>query len=483
MKHNIAAFLSLLVIGSTSLCGQTVIPADSLRKHVFILASDSLSGRGFGFPEKQMAVDYIINQFTRAGFKPIDNDYLKTFGYNNGTFYVEGKNIVGIIEGSDPVLKDEYIILGAHYDHLGWREEKGAKVVMNGADDNASGVSSIIEIGKALKDAGLKRTIVIVAFDGEEAGLLGSKAFVSNEVLDPDQIRAMFSFDMVGMLAKNKGLDLNGIKSIQDGKELVKKIADQEQMTINSEKNSITSNTDTWYFAKKDIPAVHVFTGLKSPYHKPGDDADLLDYDGMSSVADFMTTLVTDLANSETINANKHFIHSSVNPRFMIGLQLSLGGSSFHYPKAWFNSKSVFAFDAGIVSKLKLSNNILLQPGILYGTTGSKVEEGTLRMHSITPSLDVLLSSNTDDISAPSSFISLGAYYRNYFSATMDGSSYDFKNDYYSTEKGLRVGFGVHVNKVQIVYQFEFGKDRINKTDVNGKALTGQYSLSLIKFL
>ncbi len=483
MKNRLAALLSLLIIAGTSLCAQTVIPADSLRKHVYILASDSLSGRGFGFPEKQLAIDYIMNQFSEAGLKPIDDDYLNYFGFNSGTFFVEGKNIVGVIEGSDPVLKDEYILLGAHYDHLGWKEVDGEKVVNNGADDNASGVASIIEIGRALKDAGLKRSIVIVAFDGEEAGLLGSKAFVTNEVLDPSSIKAMFSLDMVGMLEKNKGLDLDGIKSLKDGRELAKKIAERESINITREKNAITSNTDTWHFAKKDIPAVHVFTGLKSPYHKPGDDADLLDYDGMSSVAGFVTTLVTDLANEEQVKANERFIRSSVNPRIMLGVQLNIGGSGFHYPDEYFNSKSVLAVDAGLVAKLKLSDNFFLQPGVTYGLTGSKVEEGKLRMQSITPALDLLISTRAEDIASPSAFLSLGGYYRNYLSATMDGSSYDFKNDYYSKEKGLRFGFGVHVNKIQIVYQFELGKDKINKTDLNGKVLTGHYCLSLIKFL
>ena len=178
-RKQVAAAVTFLFI-TLSLSAQDTVLVSSLRKHVAILASDSLSGRAFGFPEKQLAIEYITNQFSSAGFEAWSNDYIQSFQQFNDLYLGEGKNIIGLVEGSDPVLKDEFIILGAHYDHMGWKLENGEKVVFNGADDNASGVASIIEIGKILmtKRGELKRSVIIAAFDAEEAGLIGSRMFL-----------------------------------------------------------------------------------------------------------------------------------------------------------------------------------------------------------------------------------------------------------------------------------------------------------------
>lgn len=483
MKKTLLLVVAVQMTVAASIYGQTVIPVDSLQKHVYILSSDSLSGRGFGFPEKQMAVDYILEQYTQAGFKPLGENFLHTFPHLDGLYFVEGKNVIGVIEGSDPFLKNEYIVLGAHYDHMGWKLKSGEKIINNGADDNASGVASIIEIGKALKDAGLKRSIIIAAFDGEEAGLLGSKAFTTDSEFDISMVKAMFSLDMVGMLEKNEGLDLDGINSLKNGKELATRIASAESIEIKSTKNTITPNTDTWSFGKKYIPAVHVFTGLKSPYHKPGDDAEFLDYEGMSAIDGYMTALVSDMANMEEIESNSRFIRRAIDPRFLIGYRLNIGFSSYNYDKAFFNTKSIFAFEAGIISKLKLTRGISLQPEISYNTSGARTMDGNLRMHSVIPALDLLLTTPAADASSPSSFLSIGGYYKHNFAASMGGSSFDFNEKYNVNEKGLRLGFGVLVNRFEIQYLYEYGFDRVNKIADDGDYYHSKgFYLSVVKF-
>ena len=132
-------------------------------------------------------------------------------------------------------MKKEYIVIGGHYDHVGWKMVDTTKVIFNGADDNASGTSAVLSIAQKLMavKGQLKRSIIIIAFDGEEAGLLGSKDIVENKVIDIANVKAMFSLDMVGMYEKNKGLDVSGFHMLTNGNTLLKQVSDSLQIIIN----------------------------------------------------------------------------------------------------------------------------------------------------------------------------------------------------------------------------------------------------------
>lgn len=472
-KHFCITFtaLSLLV---PSIFAQDLVLEKSLKQHVSVLASDSLGGRGFGFPEKAMAVDYITGQYSSAGFKPLDEDYINSFEIRSGLTLVEGKNIIGIIEGTDPVLKNEYILLGAHYDHLGWKKVNGNKVVYNGADDNASGVASIIEAGKILfaKKNELKRSVIIAAFDGEEAGLFGSKTFVSDSVIDLSKIKTVFSLDMVGMAAKNKGVELNGIKSIKDGELFAKQMTRNKPIPLKKTKNAIDMQTDTWYFGTIGIPAIHIFTGTVSPYHKPEDDSNLLDYQGMSSIVDLTCALVSDLANRDKVEANQRFINHSINPKFSIGLMANTGNSYHYFKEAFYDSKSVFTVETGIVAQARITKGIWFQPAVTWELSGSNTDAGMLRMHSLNPQADLLITINKPETGYPSLFFSAGGFYRFNFAATESGSSIDLTTKYYKTEPGIKFGLGMQYKKLQMNFGYKYGLTKINKVDTDGDVFT-----------
>ena len=204
--------LAAIITLAAPLSAQFTSTPEQLKEHVYILASDSLLGRGFGTPQGLKAAHYIAAEFEQAGIEALDGHYLHPFMHRSGILNIPGNNVIGVVRGNDPELKNEYIVLGAHYDHLGWKIVDGDTVVYNGADDNATGSSSIIEIGRNLveRKAELGRSIILVAFDGEESGLIGSNHFLSDSMVAPHQVKLMFSLDMVGMVEAHNGLDMKG---------------------------------------------------------------------------------------------------------------------------------------------------------------------------------------------------------------------------------------------------------------------------------
>jgi hypothetical protein len=194
--------------------------AARLEAHVATLAADSMEGRGLGTDGKVLAKRYIAEQFRLAGIEPLGEDFLHHLDLRVGVARVPATNVVGFLEGSDPALKDEYIVLGAHYDHLGYDYREGELVLFPGADDNASGTAAVIELARHFaqnRDA-VGRSIVFVAFDGEESGLLGARKFVEDiKEIGTEQIKLMFSLDMVGMYAANRGVNLLGMGTVDGG--------------------------------------------------------------------------------------------------------------------------------------------------------------------------------------------------------------------------------------------------------------------------
>ena len=222
MKKTLFLLITLLFCGS--IFAQT--QKERLTHHVYYLASDSLRGRAAGSEDAAKAAAYIANQFEEIGIQPFFNDCWYQPFEQYGRSY---KNVVGVIPGNDPVLKDEYIVIGAHYDHLGVRNEE----VYNGADDNASGTATIIEMARILKQqqSNLKRSVIIAAFDAEEIGLHGSNYLSSK--LDPSKVKLMMSIDMVGWLEKGKSLQLNGAATIKNGKRLLRDEAEKLHINVN----------------------------------------------------------------------------------------------------------------------------------------------------------------------------------------------------------------------------------------------------------
>ncbi len=279
-----------------------VFSKDRMMSHINYLASKELKGRGLGTAELDLAADYIAGLFKKYGLKPIDDTYFQEFKYK---FKEKGKlklkNIIGIIPGSDPELKESPVVLSAHYDHLGlgWPDvhigDEGK--IHYGADDNASGVAILLEIAKTLgKSFKPKRTIIFVAFTGEEAGLIGSRYFINNIKSDfTGNVFANVNLDTDGRLFDKKLMVLNGNtakewKYIFMGTDYTTGI---KSVVIEKELDS----SDQFSFIEKGIPAIQLFTGAHQDYHRPTDTPDKIDGEGLVKVCTVTKEVIEYLAD------------------------------------------------------------------------------------------------------------------------------------------------------------------------------------------
>ena len=461
-------FLCSLTMAVGAYCQDSAL-VKTIRQDVEILASDSLEGRGFRCASKSLAIDYLNRRFAQIGLTPYKGTYKHTFwdfGYLAAT---QGTNLIGVIEGSDSILKKEYIVIGGHYDHVGWKMVDTTKVIFNGADDNASGTSAVLSIAQKLMamKGQLKRSIIIIAFDGEEAGLLGSKDIVENKVIDIANVKAMFSLDMVGMYEKNKGLDVSGFHMLTNGNTLLKQVSDSLQIIINKNQSKLENRTDTQPFGNIGIPAMHIFTGEVSPYHKPEDDSNLLDYNGIAKVVEMTTNFAQILATQPTIESKTKIeipenMAKKSNPVFRWGYTVGLGSSQFDYKNQFFYGKNVLAYQLGVTSQFKLSKTTSLQPSVVYESYGSKTEYGTMRVHAATPSLDFML--NTKSTQNAFAYIAGGLYYRYNFSASAKDPDFNFPNQLNDQDLGYRFSVGFNIQKIQLNFVtthslIDLGKD------------------------
>ncbi len=245
----------------------------------------------------------------------------------------EAYNVIGIVEGRDPILKNEAIIIGAHYDHLGHGGDgslsPNSKEIHHGADDNASGVSAMLELARQFRKANNnKRTLIFIAFGGEEEGLLGSKAYMNNPVFPLEKTVAVINMDMVGRLNGGK-LTVGGIgtasewetivnqnqpriigKTRVENQEITKVSGNNVPISVGINGNVMASKSfdsklfnlqlnqdgfgpsDHSSFYAKKIPVLFFFTGTHTDYHKPSDTADKINYVGLEEITEFVSEIV-----------------------------------------------------------------------------------------------------------------------------------------------------------------------------------------------
>lgn len=452
-----------------------------LKQHVYTLASDSLMGRGFGAKGGRMAAEYVVNEFKNAGISPWEGSFRHEFINSGMMLSTEGCNIIGWVEGNDPILKDEFIVVGAHYDHVAYRIRNGEKVVYNGADDNASGTATLIELGRWLVNNNnkLKRSVILIAFDGEEAGLIGSTHIVTNHVIPIEKVQAMFSMDMVGMLSTYGGIDMKGNKTFAKGDIILNDIAQKHGITVKKKGRKFERQTDTSPFGYKGIPAIHIFTSTVSPYHKPEDDANLLDYKGIATIGDFMIDAVTTLSTLDEVKPDRRFYAQSqskwYSPKF--GIRISAGNSNHIYKNEFYVGKQIFAAHAGFFTQVNLTKTIGIQPEILYRTAGSEHTNGILRTHEVTVPVNIRLSLiPKKGAMSPDLFVLAGPYYSYKFLAKVGGDNLDFTNSYLDDEKGIQFGIGIEMMGIQIV---STAQRSITSIDRNSKVLPSSYTVGV----
>jgi aminopeptidase YwaD len=208
------------------------------------------------------------------------------------------KEPINIVAYKEGVIKDKYIVLGAHYDHLGLGYQSGAYnkntgQIHNGADDNASGTAALIEIAHLLKDYQNHYSILFMAFSGEELGLLGSKALFKDKVLNPNDIRMMINMDMIGRLnSENREMTVYAAKTAIEFDTIVTHVNKPYAFNLKPVDHS-PGNSDHAAFYQEKIPVLFFNTELHNDYHKPSDDADKINIEGLADISNFIRDLIT----------------------------------------------------------------------------------------------------------------------------------------------------------------------------------------------
>lgn len=304
--------IALALIGTlgpaTALDGQSTADAVTLLNDVRFLSDDRLGGRLIGSAGADSAAAYLARRFKEAGLRPAPGGWFQPFtvapdapaAASNGIGGAVGRNVIGVLAGRDPELRNEIVVVGAHYDHLGpghfgALDPDSAGRVHNGADDNASGASALIHVAHRLAVAQPARTVVFLAFSGEEEGLLGSDHYVKHPVFPLGRTYAMVNMDMVGRLRDNRLL-VYGAATAQEFPALL------DSLNATAGGFDLKASGDGWgrsdqsSFYAAGRPVLHLFTDLHEDYHRTTDDWDKINADGLARVADFTTAVVRTLA-------------------------------------------------------------------------------------------------------------------------------------------------------------------------------------------
>ena len=329
------SFLIISLIFSSNIFPQEskkyaeTITIQDLEKHLKILSSDSLEGRETGKKGQKMAANYIMNHFKNIGIPPYnkrtyyqkfkvkserhvckcedcDVDFIQRIFKKNQT--IKGENVLGYIEGTD--LKEELIVLTAHYDHLGKHENK----IYNGADDDGSGTVALMEIAEAFMIAkkegkGPRRSVLIMAVSGEEKGLLGSKYYTDNPIYPLKNTVTNLNIDMIGRIddwhENGDYVYLIGSNMLSDDLHNLSEEVNTKYVNIEldytynkkDDPNRYYYRSDHYNFAKNNIPVIFYFNGIHEDYHKTTDTIEKIDFKKIKKITDLIFYTAWEIAN------------------------------------------------------------------------------------------------------------------------------------------------------------------------------------------
>ena len=322
--------LSILLVIS---CKNVQPVEETMQDDVVLLASDSLHGRQTGTTYEVLAANYIAERFKNLGLEPKGtNGYFQEFSFKDksnphgNVNYVSkaedstitGTNVIGYLNNN----AENTIVIGAHYDHLGMGIEGSlyrgeSQEIHNGADDNASGVATMLHLVKRLKNVNTNNNYLLMAFSGEEMGLLGSNYFVKNPTTDLKKVNYMLNMDMVGRLNQEKTIAVHGVGTSPIFKQLL--FANKGELSITEHESGVGPSDHTSFYLM-DIPVLHFFTGQHEDYHKPSDDAEKLNYEGMETISQFILDIITELNDDGKIAFKKTKNESQDVPAFKVTL-------------------------------------------------------------------------------------------------------------------------------------------------------------------
>lgn len=328
MMKNI--FLSLFLLAILS-CKTEKPKIFSLEEDISFLANDSLLGRETGTAEELIAAGYLRDRMQDIGLQPKGKakTYFQTFTFKpktdphsevqfgSGDSTNTGTNVIGYIDNQS----EKTVIIGAHYDHLGLGGEGSlyadGEAIHNGADDNASGVGVMLKLAEKLKDSISGSNYLFIAFAGEEMGLLGSNYFSKNPTIDLKKANYMINMDMVGRLREDKTLSISGTGTASIWNQVLNSTNPGFKLVL-SESGIGPSDHTSFYL--QDIPVLHFFTGQHEDYHKPSDDPDKLNYEGMEMIGNYILDVISELDDAEKLTFRTTKNESEDVPRFKVAL-------------------------------------------------------------------------------------------------------------------------------------------------------------------
>ncbi|MBI4617810.1 MAG: M20/M25/M40 family metallo-hydrolase [Planctomycetes bacterium] len=280
------------------------ITADELVEHIRFLASDELEGRDSGSEGERKAREYAAERFRALALAPAGEE-----GGWFQPFQIEGTtahNVAALLEGADPARKDEVVVLGAHYDHVGlgfygstWGPAGSGKI-HNGADDNASGTSAVLEIAEAFVEGKVRpgRSVLFLLFSGEERGLLGSQHFALHPTVDLPKVVAMVNLDMVGRGTGTGRFMVNGTRTSPGFPKLVRETNERFGYDLDELPFGFAPSDNTSFY-RKEIPVLFLTTGSHPEYHNPDDDVELINGENCAATSRFAFELVRRIADAQ----------------------------------------------------------------------------------------------------------------------------------------------------------------------------------------
>jgi hypothetical protein len=298
--------------------------AERIRSDIAYLADDRLEGRGTGTAGNDSAAAWLARRHAALRLRPIVVNttspyclnasadysclgYLQPFVAKGAELAHAGKpdgvptqNVVAMVTGRDPALQSQYVVLGAHFDHLGRGidgalDPEAGHAIRNGADDNASGTAAILELARRLAAHPTRRSILVVHFSGEELGLLGSQWFVEHSPVPADSMDAMLNFDMVGRLKQNR-LIVYGLGTATELPALVDSANVAPKLDLVKQDDGFGPSDHSSFYAK-GIPVLHFFTDLHEDYHRATDDVEKVNAPGEVRVVDLAERIVREIAD------------------------------------------------------------------------------------------------------------------------------------------------------------------------------------------
>jgi len=312
MRALILGILLLFSQADPSAEALKTIDEDTLKAHESVLSSDAMEGRAAGFPGNAKAVDYLVKEAESYGLKPAGQDgYLQEFEFQTQGETRKAKNVLALLEGSDAVLKDEYVLIGGHLDHVGrlgqvvGGQKDGAKngdEIWNGADDNGSGTSAILAVARAFAKGAVrpKRSILFAWWNAEEAGLKGSAWWAGHPTRPIEKVTYCLNLDMVGR-NPDRPMDVEGVKNAEGDalERMITEACEAEKLKITKydHTNEAMFRSDGVSLLRQGVPATMFFTYWHADYHAVGDSMDKIAYPHLAMIARAAFRIVRDAAN------------------------------------------------------------------------------------------------------------------------------------------------------------------------------------------